>query len=254
MLKINQKGYAGGLIVGLLAVAILGVLYFSLSVRRVAVGTQELNDQGLIDPDAKNIYAEALKKAKEVVFLPVRNIDETDYFAGAMDAPAQLIVYMDFSCEFCAEYADSLLQARQEFGGQLALVLRYFSLEPSENVLWVMEAAECAGIQGKYWEMFAKFYADNKSGNLFVEKYQEDAAALGLDKDKFSQCLADKKFENKILQQMAEAKTFGVIGAPTSFLNGKIIPGAVPFDNYTDNDGNNMLGLKNMIEEEIAVK
>jgi protein-disulfide isomerase len=72
---------------------------------------------------------------------------------------------------------------------------------------------------------------------------------LGLDQNKFNECFSNGKYLSAIKEQMAEAKSLGISGTPTSFINGNIYPGAYPFEDFADSSGKLEKGLKSLIED-----
>lgn len=64
------------------------------------------------------------------------------------------------------------------------------------------------------------------------------AAEIGLDKAKFTACLAENKFTEKINKQMAEGQAAGVNGTPGNIIydlkskTGIVVSGAQPIDNF----------------------
>jgi len=180
---------------------------------------------------------------------PVREISADDHLWGNISAPVKMIVYDDFECPFCANYYDTLEQAKKEFGDKLVIAFRHF---PLINIhvysMQAAEASECASEQGKFWEMYHKLFADNKAGILSGTQFKEDAKSLGLDGVKFDQCLFQEKYKDKINEQMLEARSFNVNGTPTTFINGEIVVGAYPMDDFTGSDGVKTEGLRSIID------
>ena len=76
------------------------------------------------------------------------------------------------------------------------------------------EAANCAGEQGKYWEMHDRLFANQKT----LEPWKAHAEAVGLDVSKFEGCLNAGKQAEEIRKDMAEAQKAGVTGTPLFFL------------------------------------
>jgi len=179
--------------------------------------------------------------------IKVSPIDSTDHVFGKLAAPVQMIVYSDFQCPFCAEFAQTMKQVEQEFGDKVAVVFRHYPLAGHPEAAKAAEASECAAEQGKFWGMHDKLFADNTAGRMSVAQYKQDAADLGLDAAKFNQCLDSGKFESKIKEQAAAGAKAGVTGTPTSFINGNIYPGAYPFADFTASDGQPEQGLKSII-------
>ena len=74
--------------------------------------------------------------------------------------------------------------------------------------------ADCAGEQGKYWEMHDRLYANQQS----FEPWTAHAEAIGLDMSKFQSCLDSGRSADEIRKDMAEAQKAGVTGTPAFFL------------------------------------
>ncbi len=79
----------------------------------------------------------------------------------------------------------------------------------------------------------------------------ERVTALGLDSEKFDKCVSDEEYKDKILAQISEADSFTIIGTPTSYVNGKILTGATPWEDFVDSAGFERKGLKSVIEGEL---
>ena len=105
------------------------------------------------------------------------------------------------------------------------------------------EASRCAGEQGKYWEMHDQLFPNYTAldlGDLF--RYSQ---TLGLDLQKFQQCLESGKYVNEIRKDILEGQKSGVRGTPTFFIGIsnqdaskvevlKVIRGAQPFTNFKE--------------------
>jgi protein-disulfide isomerase len=76
------------------------------------------------------------------------------------------------------------------------------------------EVANCAGEQGKYWEMHDRLYQNQ---NAF-EPWTPHAEAIGLDIPKFEECLNSGRQAAEIRRDMAEAQKAGVTGTPAFYL------------------------------------
>jgi protein-disulfide isomerase len=76
------------------------------------------------------------------------------------------------------------------------------------------EVANCAGEQGKFWEMHDHLFANQKT----LDQSKAHAEAVGLDVPKFEACLSAGKQAEEIRRDMAEAQKAGVTGTPLFFL------------------------------------
>ena len=78
------------------------------------------------------------------------------------------------------------------------------------------EAANCAGEQGKYWEMRDQFFEHARA--LSPDALPRHAAAVGLDMALFANCLASGRYSAEVRQDYTDGFAAGVTGTPTFFL------------------------------------
>src|SRR5262249_25460378 len=107
------------------------------------------------------------------------------------------------------------------------------------NAQLAAEAARAAGAQGKFWPMHDLLLANqNALARTNLEGY---AAELKLDVAAFRAALDDHRYAKEVAADIAEAKNFGAGGTPTFFVNGRVLRGAQPYEQF-----------KQVIDEEIA--
>lgn len=179
----------------------------------------------------------------------VRPIDSTDQIKGSLEAPVKMIVYSDFECPFCAEFADTMKKVEDNFKDKVAIAFRHYPLDGHPEAGQAAEASECADEQNKFWQMHDKLFADNKANRLGTDQYKKDASDLNLDTAKFNQCLDSGKYKNRVEEKKTEGKKAGVSGTPTIFINGNIYPGAYPFEDFTAPNGDKEEGLESIINK-----
>ena len=101
--------------------------------------------------------------------------------------------------------------------GKVKYVARDFPLESiHKEAFKAAEAGHCAGEQGKFWEMHARLYANQRA--LAPNNLPQYAQAIELDVPKFQQCLESGKYAAKIRQDLADGQQAGVTGTPGFFL------------------------------------
>jgi protein-disulfide isomerase len=170
-------------------------------------------------------------------------LDEGQYM-GDKAAKVAVVEFSDFQCPFCGRYArETWPQIQNDYvkTGKIRYGFRDFpliSIHP--NALKAAAAAECASEQGKYWEMHDRLFANPGAlGDGDLARY---ALEIGLESQKFNECLASGKKEEKIREEMGEGMKAGVGGTPTFFVGTvnsqgafkvtKVITGAVPYANF----------------------
>jgi protein-disulfide isomerase len=97
------------------------------------------------------------------------------------------------------------------------------------------EAAECAGEQGKYWEMHELLFESQESwsgSQGAVNAFKELASGLELDQAQFDACLDDGDYADKVTADYQEGVSLGVTGTPAFRINGIALSGAQPFQAF----------------------
>lgn len=148
---------------------------------------------------------------------------------GDAKAPVTLEEFGDFQCPPCAALHPILKTMEQEFGGpRLRLIFREFPLVPAhQHALSAARAAEAAGMQGKFWEMHGLLYDNQKAwSNAFDVRpiFEGYATQIGLNLEKFRRDLSSETVAQRIFQDGKRARSLGVIGTPTVFMNGRDVP------------------------------
>jgi len=159
---------------------------------------------------------------------------DDDAFKGDENAPVTIIEFSDFECSFCARfYTDTLPQITENYinTGKVKLVYRDFPLITRHpNAHKAAQAAECAKDQGKFWDMHDKLYENQRA--LSVSDLKAYAADLGLDTAAFNGCLDSGEKTAEVDADMQEASESGISGTPGFFVNGILISGALPYENF----------------------
>jgi protein-disulfide isomerase len=101
--------------------------------------------------------------------------------------------------------------------GKLKYVFRNFPLPFHQQASKAAEAATCAGDQEKFWEMHDRLYANQNA--LDEKNLPEYAKAVGLDLEKFQECLNSGKHAQEIKNDIEDGQKVGIAGTP-SFLLG----------------------------------
>src|SRR6266508_3919270 len=84
--------------------------------------------------------------------------------------------------------------------------------------------------QGKFWEYHDKLFANQpKIQRQYLLQY---ARELGLDMKRFERDLDGGRGKSAIDADIAEAKSLGVTGTPTFFVNGHFLSGAKPYEEF----------------------
>lgn len=151
---------------------------------------------------------------------------DDDPSLGSDCAPVTIVEFSDFGCSSCAVAQDTLRRIRAKYGEQVRLVYRDFPLSGEGSLSFkAAEAAECADEQGEFWEMhdimFAKQHRIGDAAGL-----KSLAREIGLDTNLFQACLESGKYADEVKKDRVDGETYGVMGTPTFFVNGRMILGS----------------------------
>jgi protein-disulfide isomerase len=136
------------------------------------------------------------------------------HIKGDPNAKVVILEFSDFECQFCRKYARgqySVVMRDLVETGKAAYAFRHLPLDvihPRALVAGV--AAECAGEQGRFWEMHDALFGGALS-DAAIGKHAED---LGLDRHAFTACLA-RDSRQGIQADLDDARRLGVAGTPT---------------------------------------
>ena len=98
--------------------------------------------------------------------------------------------------------------------GKIKYVFGDFPLEPIHPYAFkAAAAANCAGDEGKYWEMHDRLFANQAA--LKPEDLLKHGEAIGVDKTRFQECLQSGKYDALIRKMMAQGGKAGVRGTPS---------------------------------------
>ena len=153
---------------------------------------------------------------------------------GPADAPIQVVEFSDFECPFCSRGADVVHQLKAKYGNKMHFTFKQFPLPMHKNAAPAAEAALCVNEQGsdkffKYHDILFKNQDKLDAANL--EKFAKEA---GANVDKFKECVTAKKFATAVQQDMQTGEKIGVKSTPTFFVNGQLVSGAVPIEQFAE--------------------
>jgi len=172
----------------------------------------------------------------------VTPVSSKDHIRGNPNAPVKIVEYSDTECPFCKKFHESMKQVIGEYGknGKVAWVYRHFPLDQLHSkARKEAEATECAAELGgndKFWSYLDRLMEVTPANNgLDPAELPKIAEYVGLDKNKFNECLSSGKYAQKIEEHVQDAVATGGQGTPWSIVigkNGKKYPlsGAQPYE------------------------
>jgi protein-disulfide isomerase len=149
---------------------------------------------------------------------------------GAANARVTLIEFSDFQCPYCGKARATLSQLRTRFADDLRILYRHLPLDFHTEALDAAYASVCAQFQGRFWEYHDVLF-DNPT-KLDRKHLFEYAKKTGLDRDDFEACLDSDAPRRRVEADLRQAQALGLRATPTFFVNGMMLQGALPFDEF----------------------
>jgi protein-disulfide isomerase len=146
---------------------------------------------------------------------------------GSERADTILMVFSDFQCPFCVRFArDVLPEIERDYvrTGKVALVFRHMPLAIHSQAVQAALSAECAGQQGRFWEMHDHLFAQEV---IVEDTLRKASASLHLDSQRFEKCLSDPAVNKAVRAATEEASRLGVRGTPSFFFGRRLEDGRV---------------------------
>ncbi|HRY59837.1 MAG TPA: DsbA family protein [Patescibacteria group bacterium] len=179
----------------------------------------------------------------------IPNLDQK-WVKGNPNGKVQIIEYSDFQCPYCKKGNDTIEEMYNKYKDDMQVTFVHFPLTSIHPyALPAARAAEAAGVMGKFWEMHELLFANQN--NLKDEDFYSYAKKLGLDLDQFKKIYVNKNILDKINKQVADlqGKQFDEIalddsgkiiekgkttiqGTPAFLINGKLVVGAYPAEEF----------------------
>jgi protein-disulfide isomerase len=179
---------------------------------------------------ARAAYVEKLRKEAKINILlmpPSAQVNVAKaYTRGEQNAPVVLVEFADYQCPYCQKVNPQIQQLKKEYGDNLTVIFKDFPLPMHHSSEKAAEASRCAGQQGKFWEYHdVLFY----SKQIEVDALKEHARVLKLDGDRFDTCLDSGAEAGAVKKDLEEAKSLGLTGTPSFFVNGHFFSGVVDY-------------------------
>lgn len=156
---------------------------------------------------------------------------------GNANAPVEVVEFSDFQCPFCERFQQQIyprLKSEYIDTGLISFVYQDYAFLGTESVRAAI-AAKCAKEQGKFWEyhdyLFAKQSGENE-GAFTDLKLRSFATALKLNQSSFNTCLQQSKYETSVKAETAAGQGLGITGTPTVLVNGTMLVGALPYEQF----------------------
>lgn len=149
---------------------------------------------------------------------------------GPPDAPITIVEFSDYQCPYCSRAEPVIKEVLRRYPEQVRVVYRHLPLPFHPDAQGAAEASICAWAQDKFWEYHDLLFENQKA--LGEEQLVAYADQVGLDGATFAACLEETSTAERVRLDMAEAESLGATGTPTFFINGMMLTGSRPIEDF----------------------
>jgi len=189
-----------------------------------------------------NQYIDSLRKVHQItIFLkppksPTIKLNNLGvHYKGNLNSNVTFLVISDFDCHMCRESNPFFERLYSEYKGKVRFGFTHYSSYVSNSAI----ASECAGNQGKFWEMHDSIFKSKvipDSVGLF-----RMAKNLKFNMNTFGNDFKNKNISDKIHDNLLKLESAGIYGTPTIMINDHLV-----FNSTSLNE------IEKMLKEEIA--
>jgi protein-disulfide isomerase/uncharacterized membrane protein len=160
------------------------------------------------------------------------------HWIGATEPTLTIVEFSDYECPHCRRAHKDVRFLAARYPNQVRLVHRHLPLDRAchpgllepfhEHACRFAEAAECAGLQGRFWEMNdALFSMQDKVRAKNVDP-KALAIRLGLNRSQFDRCMDAHTTIPRIAGDVRETMARKLNGTPTFLIGEEVFVGRIP--------------------------
>ncbi|MES2216435.1 MAG: thioredoxin domain-containing protein [Patescibacteria group bacterium] len=155
-------------------------------------------------------------------------VTAADHVLGTSTAPITVIEYSDFQCPACGIFYPTVEKFIKEASSTVRFVYRHYPLPQHANAPLAAQAAEAAGKQGKFWDMYHLLFENQKDWSELPDISARQifagyASKIGLNTAQYTTDLDGAEGKLKIRTDYQDGAAIGVNSTPTFFANGKAV-------------------------------
>lgn len=154
------------------------------------------------------------------------------------DGAVTVVEFLDFECEACGAAYPYVEELREQYAGKITYVVRYFPLPGHFNSTNAAVAAEAAGRQDKFEEMYHALFQSQadwgEAGESRADLFRTFAEQIGLNMAQYDQDVADPETAARVQSDFAEGQALGVGSTPTFFVNDRQLVELQSWSDVTD--------------------
>lgn len=211
--------------------------YLEQTKRQEAVGSllEKARESGKLVVDFPNpqepIYDVPVVSSDHVKYGP-KPSDIKPFACSGDDCAITVVEYSEYQCPFCVRVLPTVSRLMTEYKGRIRWIVRDFPLSFHDRAKPAAIAAQCAGQQNKYWEMYEELFKNQRS--LTDKNFIKFGKKISIkDTAKYEKCLKNPGNLVAVIEKnFRSGEKIGVTGTPAFFVNGRRLSGALPYEDF----------------------
>lgn len=192
----------------------------------------------ILSMDPESIKADTIKPTK--LSLDTRNGSPV---LGDPNAPVTIVEFGDYQCPFCKRWNENtkpIIYEKLIATGKASLIYVDFPIIGPDSVK-IHAGSYCAADQNLYWQYHDFAYASqgHENDGWANEENVKILASkiIGIDSDKFNECIESKKYEQRVNDNRKIASDSGARSTPSFIIiapdgTGETVIGAQPYEAF----------------------
>lgn len=164
--------------------------------------------------------------------------DSGHHWIGARNPKLTIVEFSDYECPHCRAAHKAMRVLVAKHPEQIRLVHRHLPLDMAchpglgrpfhARACLFAESAECAGVQGRFWEMNDALFSIQESVKTEDVDPVELAVRLGLNRSDFKRCLESHATTERVAVDVRESMSRKLTGTPSFLVGERLFMGRIP--------------------------
>ncbi|MBG0776817.1 MAG: thioredoxin domain-containing protein [Desulfovibrionaceae bacterium] len=176
-----------------------------------------------------------IEEWKEQIKNPVK-VDQTGrHVRGNAKGDIQVVEFSDFQCPYCGRGSVVVKELMAKYPGRVGVTFHHLPLKMHNQAEIAARCFEAAMLQDpeKAWKLHDAMFGDRETLSKDGEKWiLEQAGKIGLDTKKLAKDAKSSAVSKVLEKDKEQAKKLDINGTPTFVVNGVVVGGAVPLEDF----------------------
>jgi protein-disulfide isomerase len=205
-----------------LLVSIFYFLFFIMAKPVEAPATEAASEKSIDSPDP---LITKIPSLKDLIKKPL--LTDADPSLGPKDAAINIVIFSDFTCQFCLKEEKVLGDLLAAYPDKARLIRKDYPDGETSSPAWQAAiAGRCAEEQNNFWPMHNELFNTKSINDSAIVAA---AKKIGLNESRFKKCLTADTSKQLVLDNIEEADTLAINGVPFVFINDQEFMGETDF-------------------------